>query len=126
MKNAALINQYKSKFQYNLIGKWSTKSGTFSMMVDTFEFKENGTGIWTIASGMGEEIINFEWRTKAAFTIEFREIEEEDTEINDWLTINYNFKLLKTDISEEVILVQEGSNTFYLAQTKIGLSGNLD
>ncbi len=126
MKNEALIHQYQSKFRHHLIGKWTTKAGTFSMMRDTFEFKADGTGIWTIASGMGEAIIKFEWRTKAAFTIEFREIDAEFEEIDDWLTIHYDFRLLQTDVSEAVILVQKDRDTFYLAQTKIGLSGNLD
>lgn len=120
MENTTLINQYKSKFQHNLIGKWSTKEGAFLMMTDIFEFKADGTGIWIIASGMGEDIINFEWKPKVAFTIEFREIDEEYDEINDWITINYDFKLLKTDVSEEVILMQGNRDTFYLAQTKIG------
>ncbi len=126
MKNEALIKQYQSKFQYNLIGKWATKAGTFLMMTDTFEFKADGTGIWIIASGMGEEVINFEWRPKAAFTIELREIDADFAETDDWVPINYDFKLLKTDISEAVILVQEDRDTFYLAQTKIGLLRNLD
>ncbi len=126
MKNAVLIKQYRSKFQHNLIGKWSTKAGTFLMMTDTFEFKADGTGIWIITSGMGEEVINFEWRTKAAFTIEFREIDNDFAETDDWVTINYDFKLLKTDVSEAIILFQEDRDTFYLAQTKIGLLGNLD
>ena len=121
MNNESIINEYKSRFQHNLIGKWSTKAGTFLMMTDTFEFKADGTGIWIITSGMGEEIINFEWRTKAAFTIEFREIDDDFAETDDWVTINYDFKLLKTDVSEAIILVQKDSNTFYLAQTQIGL-----
>ena len=126
MKNAVLIKQYQSKFQHNLIGKWSTKAGTFLKMTDTFEFKADGTGIWIITSGMGEEIINFEWRTKAAFTIELREIDDDFAESDDWLIINYDFKLLQTDVSEAIILFQENRDTFYLAQTKIGLLGNLD
>jgi hypothetical protein len=114
-----IIEQYNARFQHSLVGKWASAEGTFSFLSDVFEFKVDGTGTWLSGSGMGEYLTHFEWRSSAPFAIE---IKEEDDE--NWLKIEYEFKLIHNDIQPVVILCQKGSETFYLAMTKIAYVGD--
>lgn len=121
MKDSERINLYRNRFRNSLIGKWTSAEGTFQMMEDEFNFSEDGKGTWISTSGSGEETIHFEWREKAPFTIEMREVGE-----GNWMEINYDFKIMENDLCKEVILCQKDSNRFYLAITRVSYSRKLN
>lgn len=117
MDNTKIVDLYKNKFRHSLIGKWSTVEESFQMMKDVFIFFEDGKGIWKSSSTMSEYETTFNWREKIDLTIEIQEENEEN-----WMEIKYDFKIIENDISKEVILFQNNSDTFYLAMTKISYS----
>ena len=116
--DSEILEKYKQRFEHSLVGKWKSAEGTFDLMYDSFEFLENGTGEW-ISEGAGtERLVKFEWRSKAAFSIEFREAEDDE-----WIEISYGFKVIENDVAKEIILHQLGLDTFYLAITRISFDG---
>jgi hypothetical protein len=116
-----LLEQFNARFQHSLLGKWATAEGTFNLLYDVFEFEATGKGTWLSGSGSNEYLVHFEWRSKAPFTIQIREEEEEN-----WLEIVYEFKLVDNDLQPTVILCQPGMETFYLAMTKIAYVENVE
>ncbi|MBC7863704.1 MAG: hypothetical protein IAF38_12065 [Bacteroidia bacterium] len=119
-KESAIVKMYNRKFKSSLIGKWTSAEGTFAMMTDDFEFLENGKGTWLSSSSMGEREFKFDWREKADYTIEIREEGEEN-----WIEIEYEFKIIEHDCGKEVILCQKNSEKFYLAVTRIAFCSGL-
>lgn len=114
------IIAYRQKFNRTLIGKWMPAEGSFQLVTDTIIFYPEGTGIWT-SSGMSRiDEIKFEWKEKADLTIEIRE--EGD---HEWIELKYDFKRIVHDLSQEIILCQQDSDTFYLATTRISYAGEL-
>lgn len=109
-----MIETYRERFKYSLIGTWTSDEGTFQMMQDTFVFYEDGKGVWTSLSGGDKHQIGFYWKPKSIRTIEMRE-----TKQDHWVEIKYDFKVIRHDIGETIILCEEGSDTFYWAVTRV-------
>lgn len=132
LKDAEIINRYNAQFKHSLEGKWISAEGTFAMQSDVFEFFENGRGRWLSCGGSYEDTVHFDWREKAPFTIEIREDAREDgieedqedstEDQEDWIEVEYGFKIIQNDVAEEVILCQKNSDTFYGSMTRISYS----
>jgi hypothetical protein len=129
------IELYNHKFQETLVGKWITIEGTFSMMSDTFEFFQNGQGIWIQASGSGVCKTYFDWKINEPFVINILETKVEylpdDCNVNSdnnqddytdrWNKFEYRFMEITNDCGNEIALCNKDSELFYFAMHRVGL-----
>lgn len=130
------IELYKNRFQNSLVGKWTTIEGTFSIMSDTFEFYEDGKGIWTQSSGSGECVTYFNWKIDEPFVVNILETKVEylpdsgtaddnqKADIEQWHKLEYDFKIISNDCGNEIALCNKNSELFYFAMQRIGLQKN--
>ncbi len=104
------IQEYENKFRKNLIGRWISASGSFSvMMSDEYIFYDNGVlKIISRSVLSGEYVETLQWRELREFSIEINDLDEDDP--NRWIEINYSFTKIETDISGQVVLVQNHDN----------------
>ncbi|MFH2106611.1 MAG: hypothetical protein ABII22_05075 [Candidatus Micrarchaeota archaeon] len=114
------LESMKERFRHNLIASWTTQQGTFNaVMGESWTFYSDGKGERTSYSGMsGTEVQKFIWKeSKKEFSISIKFGKEK------WENIEYDFKIIKTDVGDSIVLHSKGQDNFFDALAPLSFAG---